>query len=218
MKEIIKEAKTVEGSILLILEELGCKRDELDIEVIQEPVKGIFGIVKMAKVAARFKNDKNKLNDDLQDTNEKIKDVLSTILKFMGMKPYEIHIKQEGNYPIFEISCEYEGLLIGHHGKTIESIQYLLNKIINPKEKDKTKFFIDIGGYLNKHKENLKKTTDIAVKKVKEKNEDISLPPMNAYDRRIIHLYLKDSLDVSTCSQGEGNLRHVVISVKHNDQ
>ena len=217
MKEITKEGKTVESVISLILDELKCDRSDLEIEVLQEPVKGIFGLTKMAKVHASLKLNSPKNSDGetgSRDDEENIKTILIKILDLMGINYEEIVVNQEGECVIFEIKSESEGLLIGHHGKNIESIQYLINKIINQKDKEKIKFFIDIGGYLNKHKENLHKIADNAVSKVLESKEEISLLPMNAYERRIIHLYLKEHALVKTQSQGEGNNRFVVISIK----
>jgi spoIIIJ-associated protein len=218
VKEIVKEAKTVEGAIALVLDELGCTKDDLNIEILQEPVKGIFGLVKSAKIKASFKNrEKNTevVEIDINgDEYKKIHEILTKLLSLMSIKYEEIRISKEGEYAVFEIVSESEGLLIGHHGKTIEAFQYLINKIINPKEKEKTRFFIDIGGYLEKHKQNLKRIADVAVKKVKESNEEVKLVPMNAYDRRIIHLHLKESDFVRTQSEGEGSMRHVVVLAK----
>ncbi len=218
MSEFIKEAKTVEAAILEILEEANCSREDLEIEVLQEPVKGIFGLSKMAKVKAIYRINKNLHTTSKIDLNcdeyIKINEILVKLLSLMNIKYDEIEIKKEGEYAVFEIKSESEGLLIGHHGKTIESFQYLINKIINPKDKEKTRFLIDIGGYLNKHKQNLSRIADIAVKKVIDTKEDVQLTPMNAYDRRIVHLYLKDNVFVKTQSQGEGSNRYIVVSAK----
>jgi len=220
--EIVKEGKTVESVISLIMSELNCEKADLDIEILQEPVKGIFGLTKMAKVKAVLRNEINEalvthagaeitaLNEDQQN----IKASLEKILGLMGINYDSIRVTQEGEYVVFEIKSEAEGLIIGHHGKNIESIQYLINKIINQKDKEKIRFFIDIGGYLNKHKQSLDKIAYLAVSKVMESKEEVRLEPMNAYDRRIIHLHLKDNTLVQTQSQGEGSNRYVVISLK----
>lgn len=219
MKEITKEGKTVESAISLILEELKCTKDELDIQVLQEPVKGIFGLAKMAKVRAihHGAGESSNSGTELESLNEDqkhIKLTLEKVLTLMGIKFNDVKVIQEGEYLVYEIKSESEGLLIGHHGKTIESIQYLINKMVNQKDKEKVKFFIDIAGYLNKHKQNLNKIADIAVSKVIENKEETKLVPMNAYDRRLIHLYLKDNPLVKTQSEGEGSNRYVVISLK----
>jgi spoIIIJ-associated protein len=219
VKEITKEAKSVESAISLILDELKCVREDLDIEILQEPVKGIFGLSKLARVHAVLKSgnvevSSGKAVDSLNDDQTNIREILEKILGLMGVAFEEIKVIQEGEYAVFEIKSEAEGLLIGHHGKTIESIQYLINKIVNQKDKEKIRFFIDIGGYLNKHKQNLNKIADNAVGQVLETKEEIKLMPMNAYDRRIIHLHLKDHAQVKTQSQGEGSNRYVVVSLK----
>jgi spoIIIJ-associated protein len=222
MNEIIKEAKTIESAIALVTSEFNCSQNDLNIEILQEPVKGIFGLTKMAKIKATLKNtDKDSfLIEKVENNNEidEIKSVLEKIITLMKIDFKNINILQEEESIIFEIVSESEGLLIGHHGKTIESIQYLINKIISQKDKKITKFFIDIGGYLNKHKQNLKKIAENAVNVVKETKENFVLEPMNAYDRRIIHLFLKDNEFVTTFSQGEGNYRHIVISSKNNNK
>jgi spoIIIJ-associated protein len=220
--ELVKEGKTVESVISLIMEELKCERADLDIEILQEPVKGIFGLTKMAKVKAVLRKESDlalgaHAGTEIKALNEdqkSIKVALEKILELMGIQYDSIKVTQEGEYVVFEIKSDAEGLIIGHHGKNIESIQYLINKIINQKDKEKIRFFIDIGGYLNKHKQSLDKIADLAVSKAMESKEEVKLEPMNAYDRRIIHLHLKDNTLVQTNSQGEGSNRYVVISLK----
>lgn len=233
---MIWEGKTIESAIANALKEMNQSRENVEIEVLQEPVKGIFGLAKMAKIKVVLKENQDiehKIVAEETESEEKtaksesrihtqaseqdrIKgyETLKNILNLMGISNFEIksHI-EEGNV-ILDIRSEAEGLLIGRHGKTREDIQYLVERICNTNEKEKVKYIIDIGGYLNRHKETLEKIAMRALNKVKETKKEEHLEAMSAYDRRIIHLFLKEDPEVKTYSIGEGGLRHIVVSPK----
>jgi spoIIIJ-associated protein len=80
------------------------------------------------------------------------------------------------------------------------------------------KFILDIGGYRNRHQQILEKIAKRVAKEVAESKRSQSLEQMNAYDRRIVHLCLKDHPEVSTFSDGEGSYRHIVITPKDNNE
>lgn len=239
VSERIWEGKTVEKTIENALKELNCSREEVDVEILQEPVKGIFGLTKSAKVKIIPKFDpavRQPKPMDVQSAAEiadiperheyrpriytpasdeariKGQETLEKILGLMGIAQYEVTSRIEEDHVILDIKSEAEGLLIGRHGKTREAIQYLVDRISNANEKGKVKFIIDISGYLNRHRESLEKIAQRAVKHVKETKQEEHLEAMSAFDRRIVHLYLKDDTDVQTFSLGEGGLRHVVIA------
>jgi spoIIIJ-associated protein len=142
-------------------------------------------------------------------------ETLENMLKLMGISQYEVKSRIEEDSVILDIKSEAEGLLIGRHGKTREAIQYLVDRISNNTEKEKIKYIIDIGGYLNRHRETLEKIAARAITRVRETQREEHLEAMSAFDRRIIHLYLRENLEVKTYSLGEGGLRHIVIAPKN---
>jgi spoIIIJ-associated protein len=113
-----------------------------------------------------------------------------------------------------DIECESEGLLIGRHGQTLSSLQYLVNRVIHNSVNKQVRYIIDVGGYKVRHKAILEKMAKRIAQKVSDSKEEEELAAMSAYDRRIIHMYIKDNSEVTTYSLGEGNYRRVVIAPK----
>jgi spoIIIJ-associated protein len=110
------------------------------------------------------------------------------------------------------------GILIGKKGQTLEAIQSLVEKIVNKhgghNNGDKIRVQVDVEGYLENRKANLEQLARRLAEKSKRIRKPISLGQMSAYDRRIVHMALKDHPDVRTKSRGEGYLRKLVIFPK----
>jgi spoIIIJ-associated protein len=106
------------------------------------------------------------------------------------------------------------GLLIGKRGQTLEALQYLVEKIVNKKCDQRVRILVDVEGYLETRTSNLKKLAGRMAEKAKAKNKPVTIGQMNAYDRRIVHLHLKDNNAVRTQSMGEGYYRKLVIFPK----
>lgn len=237
MNEVTKEAKTVESAIEAALDYLGCARDSAKIEIIQEPVRGIFGLTKMAKVRvscpdkilASIKNPESiphnqaepritieLSSQEVEELTEKGEAILSKILNAMGLQP-KIKTSYEDGSIVLDVLCDAEGLLIGKHGQTLAALQYLLNKIMHHQIAPKGRFVVDIGGYRQRHKMILEKTAKKVAQKVAETKQEEQLNAMSAFDRRIIHLVLKDNPMITTYSLGEGAFRRVVIAPREKD-
>ena len=110
------------------------------------------------------------------------------------------------------------GVLIGKKGQTLEAIQSLVDKIVNKHNNhhDKIRVQVDVEGYLETRKLNLEKLAMRLADKSKKIRKPISLDQMNGYDRRIVHMALKDDPEVETKSRGEGYMRKLVIFPKKN--
>jgi len=228
MPEIIREAKTVESAIAAALKELGCTKEEIEIEVIQEPVKGIFGMTKMAKVRVNYnklnKNDESNLQttpenntislENLHEAALQGQKIIRQLLSFIGIQNVKIKTHEEADTISLDIYCDSEGLLIGRHGQTLSALQYLVNRITHHNTNKKIRYVVDVGGYRVRHKTILEKMAKRIAQKVAETKQEEQLKAMSAYDRRIIHLCIKDNPVVTTYSLGEGNYRRVVIAPK----
>jgi spoIIIJ-associated protein len=110
-------------------------------------------------------------------------------------------------------------VLIGKKGQTLEAIQSLVEKIVNKHHNnhDKIRVQVDIEGYLETRKTNLEKLAARLAEKSKRIRKPISLGQMSAYDRRIVHMALKEDPDVRTKSRGEGYMRKLIIFPKKNN-
>lgn len=122
-----------------------------------------------------------------------------------------INVSVEKKDVFFDVESESPSVIIGKKGQTLEAIQYLIEKIVNKNNDEKFNIKVDVGGYLNKRHEKLKKLAEKIAEKSKTNGKPMSLGQMNANDRRIIHLYLKDNNDVKTHSVGEGLIKRLVI-------
>ena len=115
---------------------------------------------------------------------------------------------------ILKVEGGNSGLLIGKRGQTLEAMQYLVEKIINKQNEERVRVLIDVEGYLDTRKSNLKKLASRMAEKARKINKPVTIGQMNAYDRRTVHLHLKENQTVRTQSVGEGYYRKLVIFPK----
>jgi spoIIIJ-associated protein len=114
----------------------------------------------------------------------------------------------------FSITGGDSGVLIGKRGQTLEAMQYLLEKIINKKSSNRIRVLVDVEGYLQKRKNNLKQMASRMAEKATRTKKPVTLGQMNAHDRRIVHIHLKDEKSVRTQSIGDGYYRKLMIFPK----
>jgi len=133
----------------------------------------------------------------------------------------EISAEASSERIFLNVSGGNAGKLIGKKGQTLEAIQSVVEKIVNRhnnhNNSDKIRVQVDVGGYLETRKDNLEKLAMRLADKSKRISKPISLGQMSAYDRRIVHLALKDDPGVRTQSRGEGYMRKLVIFPNKNN-
>ena len=117
---------------------------------------------------------------------------------------------------LFNISSDNSAILIGKRGQTMDAMQYLVEKIVNRQNDDRVRVQVDIEGYLKNRKNNLDQLAGRLAEKVKRTGKAASAGQMNAHDRRIVHMALKDDTAVRTQSIGEGLYRKLMIFPKKN--
>jgi len=125
-----------------------------------------------------------------------------------------ISVEENAERLCFNVNGGNAGILIGKRGQTLDAIQTIIEKVVNKRNKNRIRVLVDIEGYLETRKENLENMALRLAEKSKKIGKPISLGQMNAYDRRIVHIALKDVPDVLTRSRGEGRLRKLVIFPK----
>jgi len=126
----------------------------------------------------------------------------------------KISVEQDSERIFFNINGGNAGILIGKRGQTLDAIQAIVEKVINKNKENRTRVLVDVEGYLETRKENLERLAVQLAEKSKRTGKPMSCGQMNAYDRRIVHVALKDNPDVQTRSRGEGPLRKLVIFPK----
>jgi len=145
------------------------------------------------------------------------KEFLGQIFKEMKLD-VTIDVKEKNGYLVFDLKGKNLGILIGRRGDTLDSLQFLLNLVINEKNGAKVKGIIDIENYRAKREETLIGLSHKLAAKARKTGQKVVLEPMNPQERRIIHMALQNDRRVSTYSEGEEPYRKVVIvpEVKEN--
>ena len=205
-KELIVTAKTVEEAKEKAAAELGVAVENIEFTVLEEGKRGFLGIgAAEAKVSATY--TLGGADIALAFIEQVVKDMELSLTV----------AKKEGNNDDILITVDGEGagLLIGHHGETLDSLQYLANLAANKKIKgekhDYVKITLDIEGYRAKREETLRALARRMAAKVVKYKKSVMLEPMNPYERRIIHSEIQHVAGVSTNSIGSENNRRVVM-------
>ena len=168
---------------------------------------------------------------NLAEQKEKAVKTLAMMFDYLGLDA-EVRSCDKNEKISLKINSKEPGRIIGKNGQTLDSMQYLLNLMMFSEDKECPKIMLDIDGYAKNNgkgrsdrrsKGGKEKTTSAsmlkqqaldAAKEVKRWGDPVTLPPMNARDRRVIHMTLKDDAEVTTQSEGEGAMKKVVISAK----
>lgn len=219
MKKVTEQiGKTVEEAIRKGLEELKISRDDVKIEVLEEPTSGgVLGILsaKMAKV--RLTVDKRVSDEQFESTKIKLEEILNDILEITSEKDIiSYDISKKDNKVILNINGEKVNHLIGYKGRTIEYFQSLINSMLQKEDEEYAKVFVEINDYKKVKEEKLRKLANKMASNVIRFRKPIKLEPMSAYERLIIHQELANRDDVTTESYGEEPRRRVVIKKKYN--
>jgi len=138
------------------------------------------------------------------------KNVLQRIIDLITIDA-EISVEKKTDQILFYIKGGNIAILIGKRGQTLEAMQYLVEKIINKHSEQRIRIQIDIEGYLKKRQNNLKGLAERLAEKAKRSGKPITIGQMNAHDRRIVHIALRDDNGVRTQSVGDGFLKNLLI-------
>ncbi len=140
----------------------------------------------------------------------KAEDILSDIIRCMKVEA-EVKINEDDSHILVSIEGEDSGILIGREGRTLDALQLITNIYVNKGLEDRIRVVVDVEGYKDRRKESLERLANSLAEKVASEKTPTSLEPMNAFERRVVHMMLRESTEVITESQGEGTERHVVI-------
>lgn len=138
---------------------------------------------------------------------------LKDILKYfnVGQVTIDEYEGDEGEL-ILDITGDDLAVLIGRHGRTLESLQFLISVITSRTIGFRYPIVIDVEGYKSRQRQKLEEIAESAAHRAVSQDKEIRLRPMTPYERRIVHIALRDNPDVETHSEGEGRGRRVVIS------
>jgi spoIIIJ-associated protein len=160
-------------------------------------------------------HDEGKILTLTDDAKELARTALQRILDAITTDATILVEKNEDRI-IFNIQGGNPAVLIGKRGQTLEALQYLVDKIVNKHRENRVRIQIDVEGYLENRKQSLQRMAARLSEKVKRTGKPATMGQMNAHDRRIVHIALKDDSAVRTQSMGEGFLRKLVIFPRKN--
>lgn len=178
-----------------------------------EPQKAAFekAVEKEAKEEVK---KETKLVEVQSQTIKAVEDFLKNTMKAMDMEvELKTEIDQDGALCV-DMSGEHMGILIGKRGQTLDSLQYLANRVANKHQEGYVRVKLDTENYRARREETLRHLAKNIAHKVKRNRRPVALEPMNPYERRIIHSALQSDPYVMTHSEGEEPFRKVVITLK----
>jgi spoIIIJ-associated protein len=146
----------------------------------------------------------------LEEEVEVAKELTTGLLDRMGVKvEVKVFLKEETLN--LEIKGDQEGILIGRHGRTLESLQILINRMVNKRLGKPLRVVLDIDDYRKRRADTLTKMAVRMGERAKSKGHPLSIGPFDAHDRRLIHIALKEDPSLRTESLGEGTLKKIAI-------
>lgn len=199
-------AKTVDDAITEALIKLETTSDRLEYEVIEKGSTGFLGFnSKPAIIRARKKFT----------IEDYVKEFLNNVFNAMNMSVEIItNLDEVNNNLDIELKGEDMGVLIGKRGQTLDSLQYLISLVANKNSDNYLRIKLDTEDYRKRRKETLENLAHNIAYKVKRTRRQVSLEPMNPYERRVIHSALQNDKYVITHSEGEEPYRRVVVALK----
>jgi len=221
-KTIISEGKTTAEAIEKGLKAIGLPKELVEIKVIEDNKKSFFDILapKVVKVELKEKEAKKPEEFEIETTEEELEEAKIKVEKFLkefveklaNGTTYTLEIKEKCLY--VSINGEDIGNLIGYRGEALYALENILKAISNKDSENRVIVRLDIENYKEKR---IKTLQDVANKKariVEKTGKMITLEPMQAYERKIIHSFLQENPKVETRSIGQEPRRRIVISKK----
>ncbi len=234
-KSVITEGKTSTEAIEKGLKELNVSKNQVEIKILEEKKKSFFSILdphvvkveltlkenaQEGKILEKKKNDDEKVNqkkkadqDDLESAKASIETFLNEFLtKISPEITYKIEIKEDVINVV--VDGNESTKLIGYRGEALNSLQIILSTIANKNKDAGIKVILDIGNYKDTRKATLEELAGKLERTVMKSGKSVTLEPMTAYERKIIHTKLQNSEFVRTYSIGEDDRRRIVIAKK----
>ncbi len=209
------EGKTTEEAIENACRQLKLTKDEIDVEIIEPGSAGIFGLVGGRKAKVKVTTADEEL-EPVEDTNGVAiaKDALENILTLIPMEGTSVSAEQNDGTIALNIEGDTSGLLIGRKGRTLDALQFIVNKIVNKALEKRAQVVVDSENYRQRRRESLIQMALRMGEKAKNIQKPVVTNLLNPHDRRIVHMALRDDESLDTKSRGENILKKVLIIPK----
>lgn len=204
MEELEITAKTIEEAILEAEEKLGLNREQLVIEIVKKGRKGIFKEQAIIRAKTLENPEKDVAGISLN--------IVEELLDLLGVSAV-VNVSLDSESITVDIGGEDLGILIGRGGRTLASLKYIIRAMVTKQLDTWMPLNVDVCGYQKKRQEHLHDLALRMAEQVKLRHSTMTLEPMTADERRLIHIALVDYPDITTYSIGEGKNRKVAISI-----
>ncbi|MDR0979257.1 MAG: Jag N-terminal domain-containing protein [Lachnospiraceae bacterium] len=230
-KTIVVEGRTTNEAIENGLKELKVGKNQVNIKVLEEEHKSFFSILdkRVVKVEMTLKESApaggaesrrvsekkhNQNMNEIEEAKEKIETFINAFVKTQNLTDVEteVFVKEYGIY--VNINGNSANYLTGYRGEILNSLQIILSSIINSKYSEKISLYLNINNYREKRIATLESLADKLSKTVLKTRKSITLEPMSAFERKIIHARLQGNEKITTYSKGEEPYRKIVIEIK----
>ena len=217
-RQVEAEGETVGEAKWSALRELerrfpGLDKSSVQFAVISEGERGLLGVgFTPARVIASVSGAVTAPEADEEPGSPaaRLRELIERIAAALG-SPVAVSIREDEETLLATLTGPDLGLVIGKHGQTIDAIQYLANAIVWRGLEDRKSVVVDAAGYRDRRRASLEQLADRAAGEARASGQDVSLEPMTAVERKIVHLYLQEREDVETLSEGTEPNRYVVI-------
>lgn len=221
--KIIVEGKTTNEAIEKGLKQLNVTKDKVEINVLEEPKKNFFSILnpRIVRVEMTLKKAKVRKNieintKDVEKALELTKKLVKDFLEKLNLHDITSNIYVEDNSVMVALKGKELGFLIGYRGECLQAFQTIVSSIVNKDINPRVRIIVDIEEYRFKREKTLQDLADKISKTVYKTGKSITLEPMSAYERKVIHSRLQDSKKVTTHSIGEEPNRRLVVEKIYN--
>jgi spoIIIJ-associated protein len=194
---------------------LNLKKDEVDIEIVEPGSAGIFGLVggRKAKIIVSTAKGSGETPDNINGLAV-AKAALENILALIPVEGTTVNAEQIDGTISLNIKGDTSGLLIGRKGRTLDALQFIVNKIVNKTLEKRAQVVIDSENYRERRRDSLIEMALRMGDRAKKTRKPVATNILNPHDRRIVHLALRDDKGLDTKSRGEGILKKVLIIPK----
>ena len=233
MEPVEAEGNSIDEAIENALAMLGATRDRVEIEILSNSARGLFGIggrKARVRAALRAPIDADVFTEAEQrepvklpppgtsappeprQMNQAIERAVQTLQQIVNLMevPATVNTRQEDEQVVLELTGDSSGILIGRRGQMLDALEYLLNRVV-AREGDFTRIVVDSQNYRARRRQSLEDLARRMGEQAKRKRKAIALNPMSPRDRRIVHLVLQADPSLSTKSSGKGYFRKLII-------
>ena len=210
LKSIEVSGKSEDEAVQAALDELGLGRDEVSVEILERAKAGFLGLKSTPAVV--------RVTYEVVTSNaERVETFLTGLFTRMDVKA-QPEISEEDGVVSVNLAGEDPGMLIGRRGETLDAIQHLTNYVVNRNISGRIRVNIDTENYRQRRNEALERLAEKVAGKAVKYKRNMTLEPMNSYERHIIHTALQEYENVTTSSIGTEPNRRVVVVFERKDE